>query len=523
MLFKRITNWLMPQPQKPELMPLLFGIEVESFCAMKPNKLDSDVQTYVHTQLAGCGLASKVEDLLEMLPAMKYRYLQWLLTTDSSLDADQARTEFDHRIFPKCAEGWRDPKVGGLELISPPLPVPDIHSATPAHQQVHMIIIGQYLKVLEGAHNGHAGHYGFCTETCGSHIHLGRPDNKAFPLDLLQYLANSIVKYELKINLLHPHSRTPYPNTQAAKYANSNRLGLLTDLHTCPNRSSFDLDGAKTKIFATTTVRELSSLMGAQCPADSPSEEANREAGTEWSNPTSPGAWTNTGPSGQMVTLRGVKYKTVRWELLGRADGEGPRTREFRQAAGTLNVEEIAHNIQLNTALVRAAERQVASTCEEVSEATPTIKGFLVDHLRLPDHAVKYWISRAARLAELRRLAQRDPEHLKRWQICQECCDLRGKRQLERNDRAAHEEGWQSLLPTGMTEAISSRKARRQAKRAARKKVAEEEARAWALQVKQEQELSRLWNGGDRSQWSQRVQQDQQEGLRAPLPPEVAW
>ena len=107
----------MLMPQKPEPMPLsLFGIEVESFCAVKSNKCVSDVQTYMHAQFAECGLLSKVEDLLEMLPAMKYRYLEWLLTTDNSLDIDQACTDFNHRILPDLegAPADRNPKFAVL-------------------------------------------------------------------------------------------------------------------------------------------------------------------------------------------------------------------------------------------------------------------------------------------------------------------------------------------------------------------------------------------------------------------------
>ena len=533
--FTHIMNRLLSR--KPAEMPLLFGIEVECFCAVQPGKCDSDVQSYMQARLAERGLHSKVEDLLEMSQVGNYQYVTWILTTDNSLDTDQAREVFDQTILPHLddSDEWKEPNVCGLELVSPPLPVPDNNDSTPADAQPQMDSIRQYLDVLEGTDNEYNEHPGFVTAICGSHVHIGRPNNEAFPLPVLQHLAVSTVKYEPVINLLHPHSRTPYADTQAGHYADSNRKGLLPSRHTCPHKSYFNLADAKTKIFATETVDHLCSLMGATYPVDSqcvtetqyPSDLTDREADTSWSVPTASNTWGHSAAPGQADAPRGSKYKTVRWQLLSRADGEGPRTLEFRQAAGTLNLEEIAHNVQFNTALLRAAERQTQSNTEEPEEDIPTLRGLLVDHLRLPGHAVEYWLARAARLAELRKLARREPEDLTRWQICQECADLREERQLQRKDRAAQEIGWTSFLPTGMTEASSSRKGRRQAKRAARdaalraeRKQAGEEAQAWALAMEQEQKLDRLFAAGAEV-WSQRVQRVM--GLDAPLAPPVGW
>ena len=523
--------------RKPAEMPLLFGIEVECFCAVQPGKCDSDVQSYMQARLAERGLHSKVEDLLEMSQVGNYQYVTWILTTDNSLDTDQAREVFDQTILPHLddSDEWKEPNVCGLELVSPPLPVPDNNDSTPADAQPQMDSIRQYLDVLEGTDNEHNEHLGFVTATCGSHVHIGRPNNEAFPLPVLQRLAVSTVKYEPIVNLLHHHSRTPYADTQAGHYADSNRKGLLPSRHICPRKSYFNLADAKTKIFATKSVGQLCSLMGATGPMDSqyvtetqyPSNPTYREAVTGWPEPTASDTWGNSGAPGQSDDPRGSKYKIVRWELLRRADSEGPRTLEFRQAAGTLEVEEIAHNVQFNTALVRAAERQTQSTAEESEEDIPTLGGLLVDHLRLPGHAVEYWLARAARLAELRKLARRESEDLTRWQICQECADLREERQLQRKDRAAQEAGWPSFLPTGMTEAASSRKARRMAKRAARaatlraeRKRADEEARVWALAKEQQQKLDRLFAAGVEV-WSERVQRVM--GLDAPLAPAVGW
>ena len=533
--FTHIMNKLLSR--KPTNMPLLFGIEIECFCAVKAGKCDSDVQSYMQARLAERGLHSKVEDLLEMSQAENYQYVTWILTTDNSLDTDQAREYFDQKILPDLAgsDGWREPNVCGLELVSPPLPVPDNDDSMPADAQPQMESVRQYLDVLESTQNEHSEHLGFVTATCGSHVHIGRPNNEAFPLPVLQHLAVSTVKYEPIMNLLHPHSRTPYADTQAGHYADSNRKGLLPSRHICSHKSYFNLADAKTKIFATETVDQLCSLMGATYPMDSqyvtetqyPSNPTYHEAVTGWPVSTASGTWENPGAPGQAHAPRGSKYKTVRWQLLSRADGEGPRTLEFRQAAGTLNLEEIAHNVQFNTALLRAAERQARSNTEESEEVIPTLRGLLVEHLRMPELAVKYWFARAARLAELRKLARREPADLKRWQICQECADLREERQLQRKDRAAQEAGWPSFLPTGMTEASSSRRARRKAKRAARdaalraeRKRADEEAKAWALAMEREQKLDRLFAAGAEV-WSQRVQRVME--LDAPLAPAVGW
>ena len=63
----------------------------------------------------------------------------------------------------------------------------------------------------------------------------------------------------------------------------------------------------------------------------------------------------------------GQKYKLSRWNLLPRHPTDGPRPIEFRQPAGSLDVEEVRETVGLYVSLVREAERR-ANADEEQDE-----------------------------------------------------------------------------------------------------------------------------------------------------------
>ncbi|KAI9873598.1 MAG: hypothetical protein M1823_007880, partial [Watsoniomyces obsoletus] len=70
----------------------------------------------------------------------------------------------------------------------------------------------------------------------------------------------------------------------------------------------------------------------------------------------------------------GNKYKITRWNLLDRHPSEGPRTIEFRQAAGSVDAEEIGETIRLE---------DFEDCLRNHEEAEPTLKS-LMAVLELP-------------------------------------------------------------------------------------------------------------------------------------------
>jgi hypothetical protein len=124
--------------------------------------------------------------------------------------------------------------------------------------------------------------------------------------------------------------------------------------------------------------------------------------------------------------LGGDKYKIVRWQLLDRWAGDGPRTIEFRQAAGTLDPEEIAYTMQFNAALINAAARMAEADTQCLPNETadgvrdPSLQS-LLEMLQLHDDANRYWLDRAEQ-ERLRRVKDgREDKDLLSRQKCPQC------------------------------------------------------------------------------------------------------
>ena len=161
-------------------------------------------------------------------------------------------------------------------------------------------------------------------------------------------------------------------------------------------------------------------------------------------------SWFNASPN---PFPEGNKFKLTRWNLLARHPCQGPRTIEFRQAAGSVDPHEIGETVRLFVALLRCAERAADATSEDadccvdpkLDDAEVTLDG-LLDLLRLPQPVRDYWTYRAERLAEEGFFALRDPSSLKHWQKCTACAASHDCRRLARLRQGEQTRGWQAFL-----------------------------------------------------------------------------
>ena len=503
-------------------LPFTVGVEIESIlllplpstqeCNSKnlfPSPLD-----YLQDAFSKANLSSMTADHPK---AVDHGYKKWLITTDGSIDLSLPPELVKEKLGKKlkgrgCKEGAADAidvEVGGwdthgIELVSPPLPAPDIFSSITAIQHSGMEDIKRYLDVLVSvAPEGHLEHTAFTSHSCGLHVHIGLPNSQAIPLPVLQQLAYLVLKYEDILNSLHHHSRTPFPGTQASAFASSNRTSFLSSTHAadCNRRGAeFDLEKARRRIFAEgMTVEKLVWMMGAGDPLDeegnvigadataSCSSERTAEPSqwdcSSWEKPKTPAVlqevreWQTceegTTEQAAEPSLRrfsdpymdgwfnpeeqrfpdGNKYKLTRWNLLARHPCQGPRTIEFRQAAGSVDAEEIAETVRFYVALLRCAERAANANSEdsmncsdcEVDEPRATMDN-LFDLVVLPPSVRQYWTSRAQRLTDECFFSLREPSALKHWQKCQACATIHSSRIHARVRRGQQSKGWQAFL-----------------------------------------------------------------------------
>ncbi|RMZ91860.1 hypothetical protein DV736_g906, partial [Chaetothyriales sp. CBS 134916] len=115
------------------------------------------------------------------------------------------------------------------------------------------------------------------------------------------------------------------------------------------------------------------------------------------------------------------KYKIVNWQCLTRVDRL--KSLEFRQAADTVDQDEIAWTAQLYTAMIREAERRLNNGLGEFSfseEVFPTDLTMFLGMLHLPAEAIMCWTRRQVRLHnEAAKLGWRE-DSLTPRQVCQQ-------------------------------------------------------------------------------------------------------
>ncbi|RMZ78029.1 hypothetical protein DV737_g4105, partial [Chaetothyriales sp. CBS 132003] len=313
-----------------------------------------------------------------------------------------------------------DFEVRGIELVSRPMPVPSVAPGIIPAKQPQMQEIGNYLKILSGMQEPRPSHAAFADDTCGLHIHLGRPGGELLPLDVLRHLAYLTFLYEPMISTLHPYYRRPYPSLPGRSYCDSNLTAFQTDYHTCHRFRNclIPFDQVRRRIFDPAQgLDSLAWLMGAPVPLDDKGHETMDEAEGDPCHHT--GLCVNDRQDYSYSIP--YKLKIVNWQCLTRPDR--PNTLEFRQAAGTVDPDEIAWTVQLYTALVREAERRATDRLGEFSfyeEVFPTDLAMFLTILHLPAEAITYWTRRQVRLQDEAVMLGWREDSLVPRQVCQQ-------------------------------------------------------------------------------------------------------
>ena len=270
---------------------------------------------------------------------------------------------------------WR---LSAHELVSRVLDVPLVHSSfTGFKLGAALQEIEKYLTATVGQASDPWG--AFTNPTCGLHVHVAHKpeegDDVGLPVPILQHLCYIIVQFEGIISSLHPVGRrsTTKSGEESGRYIKTNLEGFHSSPHICqriPNTES-----AEKKIFSkdmtAARLAELMSVTYSCWPFDSHHAE---------------------------------RFKFVNFQRLT-FDWGIPHTVEFRQHAGSLDFDTIAHWIHFIVSLVRAAERQ-AHRSQPATPGSPKTPNSLAKqleiNLRLPfprRQGNKYKI-RCARLAD---------------------------------------------------------------------------------------------------------------------------
>ena len=286
--YKSITTALERSQNAGSHLPFTTGVEIENIFLLPAPEPFSDedpyaVRTHINAleYLQSRFAVANLDSTTSTCPHdFDFDYSDWLITYDGSLDTRDISLDVLREKLPALFSGTTDeeeakkPDFQGVELVSPPLPVPDVNDGEWAVHQKSLCDVKRYLDVLvnkpstvtDFAHR----HGAFASSACGLHVHIGLPDSRPIPLPILQQLAFLLLKYEDVLSSLHHYSRTPYPGMQASQYAMSNRLAFCVDGHTAgcvKSLGAFDLEKARTTIFAEgMTTRQLAWMMGADVP-----------------------------------------------------------------------------------------------------------------------------------------------------------------------------------------------------------------------------------------------------------------
>jgi hypothetical protein len=245
-------------------------------------------------------------------------YKSWILTSDHSLVglANHEKTPaFPRKIPSSEVDNW---DTYGIELVSPPYLSTNLRTAQEDISSLFSAIHSPSSSITTN-------------QTCGLHVHIGTPNGEALPLKVLQHLSFLLVIYEHEIARLHPGHRRQRPDE-----IESNRLNFFAE-YPAPNdtilRTVIDeeTDESSTKKFES-TFKAVS--------------EIRRIIFDEVENAVDPVAHL-------LSRLGRERGYIVNYKYLNRRDG--PQTIEFRQHAGSVDAEEIAHWVRFCLALVKLA------------------------------------------------------------------------------------------------------------------------------------------------------------------------
>ncbi|PQE04069.1 amidoligase enzyme protein [Rutstroemia sp. NJR-2017a BVV2] len=230
----------------------------------------------------------------------------------------------------------------------------------------------------------------FITNQCALHVHVEAPN-----IDVLRELAAILLIYEDELSRLHPPCR--HPSHRAAKgNLESNRLRIFLGSN-FRIRDSNDTENISRKKNISTTTYTLKQQATVQ-EIRQELEQLNTEEEIA--------AFLNF-PS--LSRLRPVNMRSL--AVKERDEYQRPRTIEFRQARGSLNIDEISHWIDFCVNLVKLAEYYVRTPDARIMEWEPQLDDFerygthlkpasihfLLHAMQLDEETVMYWERKIAR------------------------------------------------------------------------------------------------------------------------------
>lgn len=344
--------------------------------------------------------------------AKEHGYEAWSLVGDESIlrpyyNDDKENKEMILKRWPdRVSESELDNhrwRRDGMELVSPILQAPE-----PVRDMLTNDGITEVKKYIS-ALLGRAGDpfAAYVNNGCGLHVHVGVDPHTSqkLPVDILKFVAYFCVQFEGLISKLHPPRRRGLrlPNGDSNHYVGPSLPSIkdLQEYHVCDRHPIPPIEALKQRIFTPT----LDAL-------ESPIEHL--------------AIYMSTDP-GQN---RPVRSRFVNWGNFANFTDfpeQQKGTLEFRQHAGTLDQDEIAHWVCFVIAIVRAAERRAlrakqleqlipppdsptrgimkaneerpapfSNPTKHVVERHGRIEQFKVmcDYLDLPDAHRKYWRKR---------------------------------------------------------------------------------------------------------------------------------
>lgn len=220
----------------------------------------------------------------------------------------------------------------GVELISPPYT--SISAATADTSTL--------LTKLGGDKTANYG--SFVTEACGFHVHVGQPENRPFELSTLRHLAWLLVIFEDAINGMHAtHRRQIYTNSEDG-----------TACEILSNRDHWMLEEPTGPVLRTVMDEETGELISEEY------DQHYKNLGTIQMDIFGEGQGMDVGQADRLEKLVKLMNPQKRGHVVnftGLISPERPQTVEFRQHAGTLDVEEMGHWVQFCVGLVALAHK----------------------------------------------------------------------------------------------------------------------------------------------------------------------
>ncbi|PQE12784.1 amidoligase enzyme protein [Rutstroemia sp. NJR-2017a BBW] len=305
-------------------------------------------------------------------------YDRWIISNDWTVCGQGSANlpKWLPRLSKRAAKRWDS---FGMEVISPVF----LSDSFEDKQEIEEVV-----EAIKGTEEELSD--AFITNQCALHVHVEAPN-----IDVLRELAAILLIYEDELSRLHPPCR--HPSHRAAKgNLESNRLRIFLGSN-FRIRDSNDTENIYRRKNISTTTYTLKNKATIQ---------QIREELDQLNTEEEIAAFLNF-PS--LSRLRPVNMRSL--AVKERDEYQRPRTIEFRQARGSLDINEISHWIDFCVNLVKLAEYYVRTPEARIMEWEPQLDDFerygthlkpasihfLLHAMQLDEETVMYWERKIAR------------------------------------------------------------------------------------------------------------------------------